>query len=77
MKVKILFFGILAEKAGIASMYLEGASDIKTLKEKIFTRHPELKNYSFRVSVNKNIVADEEKLRNGDEVALLPPFAGG
>ena len=77
MKVEVLLFGILAEKADTATLSLEDVSDIKALKKKIFIKHPELEEYSFRISVNKNLVGDEEKLRNGDEVALLPPFAGG
>jgi molybdopterin converting factor small subunit len=77
MKVEVLFFGILAEKAGTDRLSLEGAGDVKTLKKKIFIMHPDLENFSFRVSVNKDLVEDDRKLRNGDEVALLPPFAGG
>ena len=29
------------------------------------------------VSVNQEIAHDETEIRDGDEVALLPPFAGG
>ncbi len=77
MKVEVLLFGILAEKAGTSSLSIDGVGDIRALKKKIFINYPELENYSFRVAVNKNLVEDEEKLRSGDEVALLPPFAGG
>lgn len=77
MKVEVLLFGILAERADTSRLSIEGVGDIRALKKKIFINYPELEKYSFRVSVNKNIVEDEEKLRNGDEVALLPPFAGG
>jgi molybdopterin converting factor small subunit len=29
------------------------------------------------VSVNNEITADNPDLKDGDEIALLPPFAGG
>lgn len=77
MKVEVLFFGILAERAGTDRMFLEGIRDVKSLKSKIFLNYPDLERYSFRISVNKHLVEDAEKLRDGDEVALLPPFAGG
>jgi molybdopterin converting factor small subunit len=34
-------------------------------------------HYNFRVSVNNEITADNPDLKDGDEIALLPPFAGG
>ncbi len=72
-----MFFGVLAEKAGQERIFLEGVNNIVSLKKKIFTIYPDLENYSFRVSVNRKLVEDKEKLNKGDEVALLPPFAGG
>ncbi len=77
MKVEVLFFGVLAEKAGLERLSVKGANDVGLLKRKIFGIYPELGNYSFRVSVNRKLAEDKDKLKEGDEVALLPPFAGG
>lgn len=77
MKVEVLFFGVLAEKAGIERLSLEVTNDVESLRKKLFSNYPVLENYSFRISVNKRLVEDKEKLAEGDEVALLPPFAGG
>lgn len=76
MKIKVLLFGVLAEKAGEDKMEVSVA-DIESLKTYIFEKTPELKGLSFQVSVNQEITQDNLKLKDGDEVALLPPFAGG
>ena len=77
MKVEVLFFGVLAENAGLDRLSVKGANDVGSLKKKIFEAYPELENYSFRISVNRKLADDKDKLKEGDEVALLPPFAGG
>ena len=38
---------------------------------------PEIVHYNFRIAVNNKIVNDDPLLRQDDEVAYLPPFAGG
>ena len=32
---------------------------------------------SFKIAVNQTIVAENEMINENDEIALLPPFAGG
>lgn len=77
MKIEVLLFGVLAEIAKSDRMVVESANDIDSLKNYVFERSPELKRLSFQVSVNQTIIKDNLKLKDGDEVALLPPFAGG
>jgi len=38
---------------------------------------PSLSQYTFQFAVNKEKVNDNVSLNDHDEVALLPPFAGG
>ena len=77
MKINVLLFGVLAEKVGEDRMAVESVGDIDSLKNYIFEKSPEIKNMSFQVSVNQTITQGNLKLNEGDEVALLPPFAGG
>lgn len=77
MKVKVLLFGVLAEKAGTSSLELENIEDMDKLKEHVLDKYPDFRHLSFQASLNRNLSKGNEKLSDGDEVALLPPFAGG
>ena len=77
MKVKVLFFGVLAEVAGTAGQNYEKVNSFNDLNQMIKDDYPEFVNYNYRISVNNEIINNDPLLNDGDEVALLPPFAGG
>lgn len=77
MEIQVLLFGILAEKAGETTIIIQGITDIESLKTYMFDRFPEFEDLTFQVSVNKDLIRENASLKDGDEVALLPPFAGG
>jgi molybdopterin synthase sulfur carrier subunit len=77
MEVKVLFFGVLAEVSGTAIKHYQEIRSVSDLNRRIQDDFPEIAHYNFRISVN-NMITDEDLLLNsGDEIALLPPFAGG
>ena len=77
MKVKVLLFGVLAEKAGKSVIEVEKVKDLDALLKHIYSHYPEMESLSFQVSHNHDLVTENVVFKNGDEVALLPPFAGG
>ncbi|MFP4488869.1 MAG: MoaD/ThiS family protein [Bacteroidales bacterium] len=77
MKIKVLLFGILAEKAGSAEVEVEDVSSLDELKKHIVVKYPSFAAYKYRISVNQSLADEDISLADGDEVALLPPFAGG
>jgi len=77
MKVKILFFGVLSEVAGTGIKFYDDVRTIEHLKLRIFDDYPEIIHYKFNVSVNNEFINGDRELENGDEIAFLPPFAGG
>jgi molybdopterin synthase sulfur carrier subunit len=77
MEVKVLFFGVLSEVSGSAVKHYQDVSSVSDLKRKIQDDLPELTHYSFRISVNSLITDEDLLLKTGDQIALLPPFAGG
>jgi molybdopterin converting factor subunit 1 len=81
MQVRVLFFGILKDLAGQASDSLslpENATlgDVLSHYERVI---PRLKDTaaSLAMSVNREYASPSTRLRQGDEVALLPPVSGG
>jgi molybdopterin synthase sulfur carrier subunit len=77
MKVTVLFFGVLTEVTGSSLKVYEDVKTLEHLKMRISDDHPETVHYSFRISVNNEITDGDLPLKDGDEVAFLPPFAGG
>jgi molybdopterin converting factor small subunit len=78
MKVTIKYFGLVAEAAGRneESFHFEGPLSSGDLKQKCLEQFTIQDKDSIQVAVNQNL--DETiVLKDGDEVALLPPFAGG
>ncbi len=77
MKIKILLFGILSTLAKSRELEYTDIFSIKELKHKLFDQYPELKQYQFQVYVNQQAVNEKQIFKEGDEIALIPPFAGG
>ena len=77
MNIQVKLFGLLADAAGKSELQIENASDTDSLKKIMLLEYPNLANKSFIVAVRKQIIGNNQKLENGDEVAFLPPFAGG
>jgi molybdopterin converting factor small subunit len=77
MEVRVLFFGPLSEICGCNSMQLNAEGSVQLLLAELELRFPALKDVPFKISINRKIRSGGNKLNQGDEVALLPPFAGG
>ena len=76
-KVKILLFGILAEKARTGEIFFPHAKDTDTLIFSLKNTYPDFHLLKFSVAINKKIISGNTLLNHHDEIALLPPFSGG
>ncbi len=72
-----MFFGVLAEVTGTNFKHFRDVKSIGDLKFRIQDDFPEVVHYNYRISLNNEIINNDPKLKDGDEVALMPPFAGG
>ena len=81
MKVNVLYFAAAKELASrkIEQVEVAEGASVGLLAAEILRAHPQLESLrsSIRFSVNLVIAESETKLRNGDEVGVLPPVAGG
>lgn len=81
IRVKVLYWAQAKEAAGSKEEYyeLKEGERIEELIEKILERHPALGSISksVRIAINGEIISNSSYLKEGDVVALLPPFAGG
>ncbi|MFT4833413.1 MAG: molybdopterin synthase sulfur carrier subunit [Marinoscillum sp.] len=79
MSVTIKYFGALAEQIGLDEEQLnieDFGGSVKQLKELSVTRFNFIRNSTFQIALNQTLVQDGQ-VRDGDEIAFLPPFAGG
>jgi molybdopterin converting factor small subunit len=77
MEVKVLFFGVLVEVSGTSFKHYRDVKSISDLNLRIQDDFPEIVHYNFRISLNSEITDKDSLLKSGDEIALMPPFAGG
>jgi molybdopterin converting factor small subunit len=77
MEIKVLFFGVLAEVTGTTFKHYSDVSSMRDLMIRIMDDFPEIVHYKYRISHNSDITDNDLPLKQGDEVALMPPFAGG
>ena len=81
MKINVLFFGLVHDLTGRGEEQVEvpDGEKLEDLCRKYERRFPRLKEVreSLLTAVNQEIVERSWPLRDGDEVAFLPPVSGG
>lgn len=81
--VKVRFFAVLKKIVGKEEVVLnvEKGTTLEQLISKLERDLPPLqqvmKEGKVLISVNQEVVPKECLIQNGDEIAFLPPFAGG
>lgn len=78
MKVNIKYFGMIAELVGKDEEVLDisEGSSVSDLKNRQVEKYKISDPEALQLAVNQNLNPEIE-LNEGDEVAFLPPFAGG
>jgi len=79
MQITILCFAQTRELLGGPNLALElsAGAKIADLQSALETRAPGLKRIPLRFAVNREFATAQTALKPGDEIALIPPVAGG
>lgn len=81
MLVKVLYFASAQGLANLKSedVRLDEGSTVSDVEAAVLRLHPALKSIAstIRYSVNFDLSDESAMLHDGDEVAVLPPVAGG
>ena len=77
MAIKVILFGQLVEETGKDMLEVEEVGDTDLLVQKLHQCFPQLGTVSYRIAVDRKLVAENTALSDGMTVALLPPFSGG
>lgn len=79
--VKVLAFAGARDVLGAAEIDLDlaSAATVAQLLDRLCVRFPALAPHraSLRVAVNKRYARDDDRVSPGDEIAIIPPVAGG
>lgn len=78
MKLRVKYFGMIAESAGKneETIEVDQGTLAKDLKDQQIEKYQITDPDAVQLAVNQNLDKNVE-LKEGDEVAFLPPFAGG
>src|SRR4051794_40322187 len=81
MKVDVLYFAVLRERIQLdhETVELATGATVGDARAAIAARHPSVARLlpGVQFAVNRVVAADTQPLADGDELALLPPVAGG
>jgi len=80
MKCTVKAFGITRDILGAREVVIDlsGSPLVRDFKTELYKRYPQLESLtSLFIAVNHAYAADDEVIREQDEIALIPPVAGG
>lgn len=82
--ITVKLFGILktlSDQSGTLSVCVEDGAQVRHLVEALRAANPQLGELLSQkkvvISVNQEIAHPDTEISRADEIALLPPFAGG
>ena len=81
MRIRVLYFAVFREQLGREDdvVALGEHAHVGDAVAALAARHPAIAQLrgKFRVAVNEEFAGDDRELADGDELALIPPVAGG
>ena len=79
MTIRVLFFGHYRDIAAEIALELPGGATVADAADALARRDPRLVDLlsRTRVAVGAEFATPETTLKEGDEVAFLPPMSGG
>ena len=81
MKVRLLFFAVLRDIAGVdqRELALPDGATARDVWQSLRSWYPKLADYVQppMTAINESYAAPDTVLRDGDELAFIPPVAGG
>jgi sulfur-carrier protein len=81
VKVRLLFFAVLRDivGAGDAELTLADGTRARDVWQQLRAQHPRLAGFAQppMTAINESYASPDAELHDGDELAFIPPVAGG
>lgn len=76
--IKVLFFAHLQEEIGKGEIELDSADmSVGNLKSHLQEKYNLTRVDQVMVAINEEYAVDDDKIKDGDIVAFIPPVSGG
>lgn len=78
--IRVLLFGTLATRAGSRELQIEATGEINSVADilkRLEDDYPGTAEGVYMYAVNETQAELETQVKDGDEVAVMPPFSGG
>ena len=77
--ITVKYFGAIAELTTCSTerIIVEENQGVEDLHQTLLEKYNPLKTATYKIAHNQRIIEDNHPLKDQDEIALLPPFAGG
>lgn len=76
-QIKVVPFGKIQDIVTSSTTVSFKGKNMIELKMLLLSLYPNLENEFFQMAINEKLSNDMDIIKDGDEVALLPPFSGG
>ena len=77
MEITVIYAGILAETAGKTKEPVTGVSSLFEVRTALAAKYEAFNKLSYVTSLNGVIVHEDAGIKEGDQIALIPPIPGG
>jgi molybdopterin synthase sulfur carrier subunit len=79
MMLTIKYFGAVADvtQKQEEQFQFENGNSLEGIQSELKARYPDLQKIPYSFAINRSLANENATLKDNDELALLPPFAGG
>ncbi len=78
MKIKVKYLGLIVDHTNLLEEEFElNNPNLEELSDKLISKYSFLNDISYKITVNHEFGEIGMVINEDDEIAILPPFAGG
>lgn len=79
MLITVLFFGAVADEVGVRMRDFSFTAEpcIADIFERMKYEYPSLKRHKLLISLNQEYVSGDQRVNDGDEIAIFTAVSGG
>lgn len=78
MKVKVKYLGLIVDHTKRNEEWFDlKEANFEELSNQLVLKYTFLQDISYKITINHEFGSEGMVLNEGDEIAVLPPFAGG